>query len=231
MCSGDRATGESSRYMNTTIKIPSRQLLVAERLRRHWTQLEVADQLGTTPGNVSRWERGITSPSPYFRSRLCELFSRSARELGLTWDESDESFSPHAQASVLAASLQSDAFALGHPSFTGREDLLAQVRTLLRRETTSALSSALANSRQGELNLPEQENMDQAWLAQTVAQYLQKLILDNLGAVVLIVLNSRFASRPSSMQKSLHQGHTTRREDYCEEYPPMRGPLRQRWGA
>ena len=48
--------------MNTTIQFPSRQRLVAERLRRHWTQLEVADQLGTTPGNVSRWERGITSP-------------------------------------------------------------------------------------------------------------------------------------------------------------------------
>ena len=69
---------------------PPRQRLVAERLRRRWTQLEVADQLGTTPGNVSRWERGLTSPGPYFRRKLCELFGRSAHELGLAWDASEE---------------------------------------------------------------------------------------------------------------------------------------------
>ena len=77
--------------MNTTVNIPPRQRLSAERIRRRWSQLEIADQLGTTPGNVSRWERGITSPGPYFRSKLCELFGRSAQELGLTWDESDDS--------------------------------------------------------------------------------------------------------------------------------------------
>jgi len=87
----DRPTGESSTVMNTTVNIPPRQRLSAERIRRRWSQLEVADQLGTTPGNVSRWERGITSPGPYFRSKLCELFGRSAQELGLTWDESDDS--------------------------------------------------------------------------------------------------------------------------------------------
>ncbi len=217
--------------MNTTIQIPPRQRLVVERMRRRWTQLEVADQLGTTPGNVSRWERGITSPGPYFRRKLCELFGSSAQDLGLTWDESDEALSPHTQASVLAASFQKDASARSHPSFTDREDLLAQVRTLLRPETTAALSSVPANSGQGELNLPEQESMDQAWLAQSVAQYLQKLFLDNMGAVVLVVLNSSVGSRLSSPQKSLCQRHTTRREDCCDEYPPMRGTLRQRQGA
>ncbi len=69
---------------------PPRQRLVAERMRRRWTQLEVADQLGTTPGNVSRWERGITSPGPYFRCKLRELFGRSAHELGLAGDASED---------------------------------------------------------------------------------------------------------------------------------------------
>ena len=100
LCSGDRATGESSIDMNTTIKVAPRQRLVAERLRRRWTQQEVADRLGTTAGNVSRWERGLTSPGPYFRRKLCELFGRSAQELGLTWDGSDEALSPHTQASL-----------------------------------------------------------------------------------------------------------------------------------
>ena len=76
--------------MNTTVKIPPRERLSAERLRRRWTQQEVAEQLGTTPGNVSRWERGLTSPGPYFRRKLCELFGRSAHELGLAWDASED---------------------------------------------------------------------------------------------------------------------------------------------
>ena len=76
--------------MNTTAKVSPKQRLTAARTRRRWTQLEVADQIGTTPGNVSRWERGITSPSPYFRHKLCELFGMSAHELGLTWDASED---------------------------------------------------------------------------------------------------------------------------------------------
>ena len=217
--------------MNTMIKIPSRQRLVAERLRHHWTQLEVADHLGTTPGNVSRWERGITSPGPYFRSRLCELFGRSARELGLTWDESDDTLNPHEHTSALAASFLRDAFARNHPAFADREDLLTQVRTLLRPETTAILSGVPANSTHSELNLPQLESVDQAWLAQTVVQYVQQLILDNMGAMVLVVLNSNVGSRPSSLQKSLPQRRTSLKEDCCDEYPPMRGTLCQQQGA
>ena len=216
--------------MNITIKIPFRQRLVAERMRRRWTQLEVADQLGTTPGNVSRWERGITSPGPYFRHRLCELFGRSAGELGMTWDESDEILSHHAQTSALATPFQRDTSPGSHLFFTGREDLLALVHMLIRPDTT-ALSSVWASSGPGELNLPEQENGDQGRLAQAVAQRLQKLILDNMGAVVLVVLNGNVGSWPSALQKSLCQSHTTRREDCCDEHPPMRGTLRQRQGA
>ena len=107
--------------MNTTMKISPRQRLVAERMRRRWTQLEVADQLGTIPGNVSRWERGITSPGPYFRSKLCELFGKSAQELGLTWDESDEFLSHNTQASSLvAASFLWNILLRSNPFFTGR---------------------------------------------------------------------------------------------------------------
>jgi len=129
--------------MNTTRKVASRQRLVAERLRRHWTQLEVADRLGTTPGNVSRWERGITSPGPYFRRRLCEVFGKSAQELGLSQDGPRE------------------------------------------------------------LNLLDHESVDQAGLAQAIAQFLQKQLLDNMEAVVLVVLNGSVGSRPSSVEETL----------------------------
>jgi transcriptional regulator with XRE-family HTH domain len=48
--------------------------LVAARLARGWSQWEVADKIGTTNMNISRWERGLTRPGPYFRRKLCALF-------------------------------------------------------------------------------------------------------------------------------------------------------------
>ena len=232
LCSVDRAIEESNPIMNTMIRIPSRQRLVAERLRRHWTQLEIADQLGTTPGNVSRWERGITSPGPYFRIRLCELFGRSAQELGLaSWDESDDTLHPYIQASALGDSLNGVASAQSYPSFTGREDLLALLYSPIQPDTAEALHSVSENREPGELNQYEQENGDQMVLAQSVVQYLQNLILDNMGAVVFIVMNSNVGSRPSSVQKRLHQRQTTSSEDCFDEYPPRSEPVRQRRGA
>ncbi len=56
-------------------------LLLKERLHRHWSQQELADKLGTTPTNVSRWERGITLPGPYFRQQLSKLFEISEADL------------------------------------------------------------------------------------------------------------------------------------------------------
>ena len=205
-------------------------------MRRRWSQLEVADQLGTTPGNVSRWERGITSPGPYFRSKLCELFGRSAQELGLTWDESDDSLNHDTHASSLATAsflwnvlLRSNAF------FTGREGLLEQLHALLRSDTT-AFSSVSANSGQGELSLPEQESLDQGQLAQAVAQWLQTspnwvLILDYAEAMVLVAPNNNVCSRPSSLHKRLCDRHPIRRGDCCDEYPAIQGTFLQQQGA
>src|SRR5262249_27684760 len=185
--------------MNTTAKVSPEQRLTAARRRRRWTQLEVADQIGTTPGNVSRWERGITSPGPYFRNKLCEVFGSSAQELGLTWDESDDALST--QTSVLAASFQRNVSPRSNPSFTGREDLLALLQTLIRPHTTPTISSLLAISELSELNLAEQENEGQGRLAWTVEEWLQAgldrvLIPANAGAVVLVVLNSNGCSWP-----------------------------------
>lgn len=57
--------------------------LIEARKDLRWSQQEVADRLGTTQHNVSRWERGVTFPGPYFRAKLCTVFGRSAQELGL----------------------------------------------------------------------------------------------------------------------------------------------------
>jgi uncharacterized membrane protein/DNA-binding XRE family transcriptional regulator len=61
----------------------SNQKLKQEREQRGWSQARVAEQIGTDPGTISRWERGFSSPSPFFRERLCQLYGRTAGELGL----------------------------------------------------------------------------------------------------------------------------------------------------
>src|SRR6266700_1543722 len=67
------------------------QRLIDERHQRQWSQQELANLIGTTPVNVSRWERGVTSPSPYFRQQLCTLLGKSPYELGLLPELSDQS--------------------------------------------------------------------------------------------------------------------------------------------
>lgn len=65
------------------MKGTARTRLVDERKRRQWSQQKVADHIGTTQHNVSRWGTGLTTPGPYFRTKLCEIFGLSAQELGL----------------------------------------------------------------------------------------------------------------------------------------------------
>src|SRR2546421_228784 len=57
------------------------------RLKRLWSQEKLAEMLGTTKVNVSRWERGVTFPTLYFRRKLCETFELSPHDLGLDREE------------------------------------------------------------------------------------------------------------------------------------------------
>src|SRR5258707_4524894 len=77
--------------------------LTDARNARRWSQQEVADQLGTTHVNVSRWERGITRPSPYFRKKLSVLFGKSEPELDLASEGEGLPVNSGAAASQLPA--------------------------------------------------------------------------------------------------------------------------------
>lgn len=66
------------------------RVLKREREQRCWSQLEVADHIGTTAFNVSRWERGITFPGSYFRQQLCQLFEKTPQELGFINEQQQE---------------------------------------------------------------------------------------------------------------------------------------------
>lgn len=65
-----------------------------ERNRRSWTQKYVAQEIGTTEQNVSRWERGQTVPDTYYRQKLSELFGLSAEEFGFFCDEKKDTPAP-----------------------------------------------------------------------------------------------------------------------------------------
>src|ERR1700688_173111 len=57
--------------------------LTEARISLKLSQQELADRIGTTDVNISRWERGLTRPGPYFRQKLCALFGKSEAELEL----------------------------------------------------------------------------------------------------------------------------------------------------
>ncbi len=58
--------------------------LTQARTDRRWSQHDLAERIGTTHINVSRWERGLTRPGPYFRRKLCQLLGKTEEELDLT---------------------------------------------------------------------------------------------------------------------------------------------------
>ena len=60
--------------------------LRSERELKGWSQADVAEKIGAQTNLVTRWETGATSPSPYYRQKLCELFEKNAKELGLIKD-------------------------------------------------------------------------------------------------------------------------------------------------
>lgn len=117
------------------MKKTARVRLIEERKQRRWSQQEVATRLGTTRPNVSRWEAGLTTPGPYFRAKLCELFGKSAQELGLL--ERNSSSLPTIEKDIETTERpDSTAEALPalwtvpygrNPQFTGRDAFLAQL--------------------------------------------------------------------------------------------------------
>jgi len=61
------------------------RLLRAARMERGWTQQQVADRIGAPLSlNISRWENGTAFPSAYYIEKLCQLYGKSMRELGLS---------------------------------------------------------------------------------------------------------------------------------------------------
>jgi transcriptional regulator with XRE-family HTH domain len=93
--------------MNPEEVVPNERLRRARNLK-DWSQAELAEKVGTSFEMVSRWERGVTVPSPYYRRRLGAVLGQTPKELGLVRDLRN-SFTPPSSPFVLLACSNADA--------------------------------------------------------------------------------------------------------------------------
>ena len=121
-----------------------REKLVQARTRKHWTQHEVAEQIGVDYNTVYRWERGLTTPRGYNLRRLCEIYEASASELGL--DGEDETVEDRGVSSSVREEahvfLGSDLTESNHLSFS----FLSSIQHISPSETLEHLSHMLATA-------------------------------------------------------------------------------------
>ncbi len=62
-----------------------------ERQLRGWSQGHLAEQIGVPDYYISRWERGEVLPSPYYQQKLCDVFGKTAEDLGMLQTKADMS--------------------------------------------------------------------------------------------------------------------------------------------
>ena len=64
--------------------------LKQERVLRGWSQGDLAEKVAVDTLTVYRWESGVSFPMPIYRQKLCELFGKNAKELGLIPGQNDQ---------------------------------------------------------------------------------------------------------------------------------------------
>lgn len=67
--------------------------LQRQRELRGWSQEKLSQEVGTTAKIIGRWERGESKPTPYYRQKLIQIFSKDAEELGLIVKEVSDGMS------------------------------------------------------------------------------------------------------------------------------------------
>jgi tetratricopeptide (TPR) repeat protein/transcriptional regulator with XRE-family HTH domain len=114
--------------------------LKREREQRGWTQSELAEHIGTTQVNVSRWEKSITVPGPYYRQRLADIFAKSIEELGFisqSNEELDEGIMALSDTPSTPSTPIWNVPQRRNPFFTGREQILAHLYNVFRSSNVS----------------------------------------------------------------------------------------------
>jgi transcriptional regulator with XRE-family HTH domain len=124
--------------------IPNEQLRRARHLKG-WTQSDLAEAVGTDFETVSRWERGITMPSAYFRDHLCSVLEQTPEELGFIQSLA-ESLAPSTTPGVFLAAAYADAerdFTLQLKAHLQAQGMTVLSNRTLRRQAVQNQSKAL----------------------------------------------------------------------------------------
>lgn len=115
-------------------------LLRRARQERGWSQQEVAERIGAPQSFlVTRWERGTALPSAHYRQMLCELFGKSAIELGLIQVEPVASMPLNPLAPIFDPAIPLP-LAKTH-ALIGRDALLIQLKQNLCNHENVALTA------------------------------------------------------------------------------------------
>jgi tetratricopeptide (TPR) repeat protein/transcriptional regulator with XRE-family HTH domain len=175
------------------------QRLKARRLKKNWTQVYVATRIGTSDVEVSRWETGTAEPALYFREKLCELFGCPPEELGFVSPARAEP-----ESSTPAAAAWNVPYRR-NPVFTGREEVLPRLHTLLHSSKSVALTQVQAISGLGGIGK-----------TQTAIEYAYRH-RDEYSAVLWVkadtpeVLTSDFAALAGTLGLPEESGHDQHR--------------------
>jgi transcriptional regulator with XRE-family HTH domain len=115
-------------------------MLRRARQERGWSQQEVADRIGAPQSFlVTRWERGTALPGAHYRQKLCELFGKSAFELGLLQVDPVTSILPNPQVSIFDPAIPLP-LTKTH-ALVGRDSLLVQLKQQLCASENVALTA------------------------------------------------------------------------------------------
>jgi transcriptional regulator with XRE-family HTH domain len=115
--------------MSVEERVPNERLKHARSLRG-WSQAKLAEEVGTSFEMVSRWERGVTIPTLYFRAHLCEVLGMTAEELGLVHDASELLAIPSTPFVFLACSYADS-----------EKDVVTRIKTVLQKHGITLWSS------------------------------------------------------------------------------------------
>ena len=140
----------SSRSMAKKSKpIKPNSRLKQQREASGWSQLYVAQHIGTSAFTVGRWERGMSTPSAYFRVKLRDLFYLDDNALGFV-EEANSAYplrlsTPHADTLHQSLPTLYDPAIPPLPvqihELVGRNDLLRQLKKHLMTHHTLTLSA------------------------------------------------------------------------------------------
>ena len=161
-----------------------------ERLRRArslkgWSQADMAEQVGTSFEMVSRWERGITIPNPYYRERMCAVLGQTPEELGFRGDHHNSSATSQ-NLSVFLASSHIDAV----------HEIVTQLKINLNAQGITTWSSrAVRRQRDG-----------------NTRKVLQETIRASQGIIVIVSPDSRTSRH---VQEALQLAKIYRRPVYA----------------